>query len=158
MRKQIMFGGLVAILVGMAMPVVADVNEAAELAASDVRGIQRKIAPNEVAINGRTLFVVPVGTGNLSATERADIIRERLEEIVAHYVIGSGAVTVTPSGVDTFVVAVAGEAVATVEPRLARAAGVSDTKALAQDWASAIRETLPRTRPVARVANAQAPR
>ncbi|MBC8135579.1 MAG: hypothetical protein H8F28_06815 [Fibrella sp.] len=157
MRKQITLSMLAAILIGTALPSVADTNDAAELSAPDVRGIQRKIAPNEVAINGKTLFMVPVGTGTLSATERADIIRERLEEIAAHYVVGSGAVTVTPSGMDTFVVAVGGEPVATVEPRLARAAGTSDTEKLAQNWASAIRETLPRMRPVARVAKAKTP-
>jgi hypothetical protein len=120
-----------------------------------VRGIQRKVASNEVAINGKTLFAVPVGNGDLSATERADIIRERLEEIAAHYVVGAGAVTVTPSGPDTFVVAVGGETVATVEPRLARAVGAADTETLAKNWASVIRETLPRMRPAARVAKAQ---
>ena len=141
----------------MAVPSFADGNDAAELNAPDVQGIQRKVAPNEVAVNGKTLFSVPVGNGTLSASERADIIRERLEEIAAHYVAGSGAVTVTPSGADTFVVAVGGEPVATVEPRLARAAGAPNTKTLAQDWASAIRETLPRVQTVARVAKAHTP-
>lgn len=158
MRKQILCGVLATVLTGMALPAFADGNDAEELNAPDVRGIQRKIAPNEVAINGKTVFVVPVGNGTLSAAERADVIRERLEEIAAHYVVGSGAVTVTPSGPDTFVVAVAGEPEATVEPRLARAAGASDTEALAQNWASAIRESLPKMRQAARVAKVAPPR
>lgn len=157
MYKKITQGILAVILAGMVVPVFADTDDREELNASDVRGIQRKIAPNEVAINGKTVFVVPVGNGNLSAADRADVIRERLEEVAAHYVVGAGAVTVTPSGIDTFVVAVAGEPIATVEPRLARAAGASDTEALAQNWASAIRETLPRMRPAARVAKAKKP-
>lgn len=158
MRNNITLGALAAILLGMAVPSFADVNEAAELSAPDVRGMQRKLAPTEVAINGKTLFEVPVGSGDLSAAQRADIIRERLEEIAAHYVVGSGAVTVTPSGVDTFVVAVGGEPVATVEPRLARASGARDTETLAKNWASAIRETLPRMRSSARVARVTSPR
>lgn len=152
MRKQILWGVLATVLTAVTVPALADGNDAEELNAPDVRGIQRKVAPNEVVLNGKTVFVVPVGNGTLSAAERADVIRERLEEIAAHYVVGAGAVTVTPSGADTFVVAVAGEPIATVEPRLARAAGASDSESLAQNWASAIRETLPKMRPTARVA------
>ncbi len=159
MRKQMTHCLLAAavILIGAAVPTFADTDDAAELSAPDVRDIQRRIAPNEVVLNGKTLFAIPVGTGNLSAPERADIIRERLEEIATHYVVGSSAVTVTASGTDTFVVAVGGQPVATVEPRLARAVGMSDTEALAQNWASAIRESLPCPRPVTRVAKAMAP-
>ncbi|MBC7806047.1 MAG: hypothetical protein H7145_07835 [Akkermansiaceae bacterium] len=155
MRKRITFGMLAAVLMGMTTLTVADTDDTAELAAPDVRGVQRKIAPNEVAINGKTLFTVPVGNGALSAPERADIIRERLEEIAAHYLAGSGAVTVTPSGVDTFVVAVAGEPIATVEPRLARAVGAPDTETLARNWATAIRQNLPKARITAQVAKAK---
>ncbi|MBC8140164.1 MAG: hypothetical protein H7Y38_01845 [Armatimonadetes bacterium] len=136
------------LMAGATFPAFADDNYAAEMSAPDVIGIQRKVAPNEVTLNGKTLFVVPVGSGTLSAADRADIIRERLEDIAAHYV-ASNAVTVSQGGEDTFVVAVAGESVATVEPRLAEAAGADSAKALALVWAKSVRESL--AKPAVRV-------
>ena len=130
----------------------AETNDAAELAAPDVRGVQRKVAPNEVAFNGKTLFVVPTGTGRLSAAERAAIIRDRLEEVAAHYAGGPDAVSVTQTGSDTFVVAVAGDPVATVEPRLARTSGAPNAEALAEIWAESLRHALPSIPATSRVA------
>lgn len=129
------------LMAGITLPAFAGTNDAQELSAPDVVGRQRRVASNEVTLNGKTLFVVPVGSGSLTAADRADIIRERLEDIAAHYV-GNSAVTVTQAGEDTFVVAVAGESVATVEPRLAQAAGADSAKALAQTWARSVRESL----------------
>lgn len=150
MHKRYTWGTVFAATLFAVLPTFAHTSDAQELNAPDVRGSQRKVAANEVTLNGKTLFVVPVGTGNLSAAERADIIRERLEEIAAHYVVADNAVTVVQSGNDTFVVAVAGETVATVEPSLARAAGAKNAATLAQAWADSVRVSL--SKPVARVA------
>ena len=132
-------------LLGCAAPVWASTDSEAELTASDVRGIQRKIAPNEITLNGRTIFRVPVGSGALSASERAAVIRERLEEIATHFVIGSDSVTVTQNDADTFVVAVGGETVASIEPRLARASGATSAETLALHFANVLRQTLSQT-------------
>ena len=77
----------------------------------------------------------------MTAAERADVIRERLEDIAVHYT-DANAVTVAQVGEDTFVVAVAGQSVATVEPRLAAAAGADSAQTLAQSWANSLRNSL----------------
>lgn len=131
------------LLFAVSTPVFASTESQEELNAPDVRSVQRRVASDEIVLNGRTVLRVPVGTGGLSAAERADIIRERLEEIAARFVADARSVTVTQSGADTFVVAVGGESVATVEPRLARASGAASAEILAERFADALRKTLP---------------
>jgi len=158
--QKINFSGIVAMACAVAavMPVWAASDDKAELSAPDVKGTQRRVAPNEVTLGGKTLFTVPIGSGDMTAAERADVIRDRLEDIAAHYVVGSETVTVTQVGADTFLLAVGGESVATVEPRLARAAGANDTEALAQNWADSLREALPKARVARQVAVEKKPR
>jgi len=155
MQHKIKIGTILLVLVGClieSVPAHASDNDKAELAASDVRGIQRKIAPNEVTLAGKTLFRVPTGAGGLSAAERADVIRERLEDIATHYIVGAGQVTVTESKPDTFVIAIAGESLATVEPTTAKAAGAKDAATLADTWADKVRENLPTIRMARQIA------
>ena len=131
------------LLFAVSAPAFASTEGQEELNAPDVRNVQRRVASDEVVLNGRTVLRVPVGSGGLSAAERTEVIRERLEEIAARFDAGAASVTVTQSGADTFVVAVGGDAVATVEPRLARASGAANAEVLAEGFADALRKTLP---------------
>ena len=152
MHNTLRFGmGLAAIglLMSSIAPVFASVNDKDELSAPDVRGIQRRVAPNEVTLNGKTLFLVPCGAGGLSAAERAEVIRERLDDITTHFVIGAGSVAVSEVEPDTFAIRVDGQLLATVEPAMARAVGDADAVILADRWAERVRETLPMARQVA---------
>lgn len=156
MSRQIQ-QGIAAVLAAGSMvlalaPAFGSPPEDEELSAPDVRGIQRRVAPNEVTLAGKSLFRVPNGVGGLTAAERADVIRQRLEDIAAHYVVGAGTVDVAQTGADTFVIQVAGESLATVETTTAKAAGYGDAETLASVWADRVRETLPEARRTRQVA------
>lgn len=140
---------------GLVNAVGATTPEKDELNAPDVKGIQRRVAPNEVVVGGQSIFRVPTGAGGLSAAERADIISDRLEDVMAHYVVGAGSVQIKETAPDMFVIAISGEPLVTVEAQTAKAAGADNAESLATTWAERLRTALPALRATRQVASAR---